>query len=82
MNEQYKLIDITSYQSKKGVTYYIAVVYFVYDNGFSDVLRIILDGEEQADVLKQYIGSDVSNLIEIKYNGYRKQFIPSIRKFN
>ncbi len=79
--DSYKLIDITSYTSKKGVTYYIAVVYFVYDNGFSDVLRIILDSEEQADFLKQYMGEDISSLIVIKYNGYRKQFIPSIKKF-
>lgn len=80
MTEQYKLIDITSYTSKKGSNYLIAVVYFVYDGGFSDILRIIVS-EEQADVLKQYLGQDISSLIEIKYNGYRKQFIPSIKEF-
>lgn len=81
MSEEYKLIDITSYTSKKGVNYLIAVVYFVYEGGFSDILRIILNSEEQADVLKQYLGQDISSLIEIKYNGYRKQFIPSIKEF-
>lgn len=79
--DAYKLIDITSYTSKKGVNYYIAVVYFVYEKGFSDVLRIILNDEEQAKILTQYIGQDISEYIEIKYNGYRKQFIPTIKKF-
>lgn len=79
--DAYKLIDITSYTSKKGVNYYIAVVYFVYDGGFSDIMRIVLNDEEQAEVLKQYLGQDISSLIEIKYNGYRKQFIPTIKNF-
>lgn len=79
--DAYRLIDITSYTSKKGVNYYIAVVYFVYDKGFSDVLRIILNDEDQAEVLKQYLGQDIGSLIEIKYNGYRKQFIPTIKNF-
>lgn len=79
--DAYRLIDITSYTSKKGVNYYIAVVYFVYDKGFSDVLRIVLNDEEQAEVLKQYLGQDIGSLIEIKYNGYRKQFIPTIKNF-
>lgn len=77
--DAYKLIDITSYTSKKGVNYYIAVVYFVNEGGFSDIIRIVLKDQEQADVLRQYVGHNIGELIEIKYNSYRKQFIPTIQ---
>lgn len=71
---QFILIDIISmeYNNK---TYYFGNVYYR-ENGVGDMLRVSCK-QEEVTLLQQYIGKDVTNIIKITYNRYKKQFTPS-----
>lgn len=71
---QFTLIDIISmeYNDK---TYYFGNVYYR-ENGMGDLLRVSCKPEE-INLLQQYIGKDVTSIVKVSYNRYKKQFTPS-----
>lgn len=71
---QFILIDIISmdYNDK---TYYFGNVYYR-ENGTGDLLRVSCKPEE-INFLQQYIGKDVTSIVKVSYNRYKKQFTPS-----
>lgn len=69
----FKLIDIISleYNDK---TYFYGNVYYS-EQGVGDLIRVSCS-QEQVAILQQYLGQDVTNIITIAYNKYKKTFTP------
>lgn len=69
----FKLIDIisTKYNDK---TYFFGNVYYS-ESDFGDLVRVSCSADDVA-ILNQYVGQDVTNLIKIEFNRYKKTFTP------
>lgn len=70
----FKLVDIISmeYNDK---TYFFGNVYYS-ENGVGDMLRVSCK-QDDISYLQQYLDKDVTNIIKVAYNRYKKQFVPT-----
>ena len=69
----YRLIDVISIEYNDKV-YYFGNVYYT-ENGQGDLLRVSCK-QEDIRFLQQHLNQDVSELIKIRYNKYKKCFVP------
>ena len=74
--EAYKLIDLTTFTGREGNVVYCAIVYF-FGKGHNDLLKIVVD-QNTYEELQNYLYQDVSNLISLSYNSFKKCYKPSI----